>query len=224
MTIKELFDKAENGTLTWEQFQSAMTEANAKFVDLNEGKYVSKNKYDTDIANKTTEIETLNSTLKTRDGDLADLKSQLEAAGVDANKLSELNTKFTDLQTKYTNDTKAYKEQLRQQAYEFAVKEFANTKKFTSQAARRDFERAMIDKGLKMENDKILGADDFVTSYSNENADAFVVESPTPQDPQPPKPQFVNPTPGANPPQAEQNAFFNAFHFTGVRPMNQNNN
>ena len=42
MNVKELFDKAENGTLTYEQFLSAAGEA--KFVDLSEGKYVSKQK------------------------------------------------------------------------------------------------------------------------------------------------------------------------------------
>ena len=44
MTIQEVFAKAENGTLTWEQFQTAM--GGAKFVDLTEGNYVSKQKYD----------------------------------------------------------------------------------------------------------------------------------------------------------------------------------
>ena len=48
MTIKEVFDKAENGTLTWEQFQAAM--GTAKFVDLTEGHYVSKQKYDDEAA------------------------------------------------------------------------------------------------------------------------------------------------------------------------------
>ena len=43
MTVKELFDKAEGGTLTWEQFQTAM--GASKFVDLTEGHYVSKQKY-----------------------------------------------------------------------------------------------------------------------------------------------------------------------------------
>ena len=50
MTIKELFDGAENNTLTWEQFQTAMGES--KFVDLTEGNYVSKQKYDSELAQK----------------------------------------------------------------------------------------------------------------------------------------------------------------------------
>lgn len=215
MTLKELFQKAENGTLTYEQFEAAAKAGNAKFVDLSEGGYVSKNKYDTDLAAKDSEISTLNGTISQRDTDLGNLKTQLEAAGADATKLQELTNNFTTLQGKYDTDMKAYKEQIKKQAYEFAVREFANNKKFTSNAAKRDFVQSMIAKDLKMEKDVILGADDFVNAYSKDNADAFVVEDPNPT-PQPtPKPQFVNPTPGGNPAPADNNPF--QFNFTGVR-------
>lgn len=33
MTIKELFEKGEDGTLTFEQFEKLMSESGAKFVD-----------------------------------------------------------------------------------------------------------------------------------------------------------------------------------------------
>ena len=72
MTVKELFDKAENGTLTWEQFQAAM--GTAKFVDLSEGGYVSKRKYDDDLASRDAQISKLNDTISNRDKDLAGLK------------------------------------------------------------------------------------------------------------------------------------------------------
>ena len=218
MTIKELFDKAEGGTLTWEQFQSAM--GNAKFVDLSEGNYVSKRKYDDDLASKDTQITKLNETISTRDKDLAGLKEQLTSAGTDAQKLADLTGEFDSLKTKYDADTKAFKSQLRKQAYEFAVKDFASGKKFTSNAAKRDFIQSMIAKDLKFENDKIIGADDFVQMYSQENADAFVVDTtPTPQPQEPQRPQFVSPTQGSEPQPQEQNAFLNAFHFMGVRPV-----
>lgn len=218
MNVKELFDKAENGVLTWEQFQAAMTAGNAKFVDISEGNYVSKNKYDADISSRDTQITTLNDTIKTRDTDLSNLKSQLEAAGADATKLTDLTNQFSALQTKYNDDTKNYKAQLAKQAYEFAVKDFANTKKFTSTAAKRDFVQSMIAKGLKLENEKILGADDFVTAYKAENEDAFVVEEQNPPGQQ--LPLFVTPTPG-EPAKPAENAFSKVFHFSGVRPQEQ---
>ena len=72
MTVKELFDKAENGTLTCDQFQAAM--GDAKFVDLSEGHYVSKQKFDDEISKKDTQINSLNTTILTRDTDLATLQ------------------------------------------------------------------------------------------------------------------------------------------------------
>lgn len=215
MKLKDLFDKAENGTLTYEQLETAMKEAKANFVDLSEGGYVSKHKHDDELTAKDAQITALNDTITKRDADLADLKGKLKNAGTDATKLAELSTNFDTLQTKYDNDIKDYQNRLAKQAYEFAVKEFAGTKKFTSNAAKRDFIQEMLSKDLKMEQDKILGADDFVTAYSANNADAFVVEE-TPKNDD--KPTFVNPTPGPNNNQPE-NAFINAFHFQGVRPM-----
>lgn len=197
MKIKEVFEQAEDGTLTYEQFQAIVKEANAKFTDLSEGGYVSKGKHDDEIANLNSQIETLNGTIGTRDTDLETLKAQLEAAGTDAEKLATLSNDFTALQGKYDADVKAYKEQLKKQAYDFAVKNFSNGLKFSSKAAQREFERAMREANLKMDGDSILGAEDFRVKYAETNADSFVVEkAPEPKsEPEPYIPQFVASTP-----------------------------
>ena len=240
MTIKDLFDKAENGILTYDQFEALAKENDLKFADLSSGKYVSKSKYDADLkeANQRTEavntqvealnaqIADLNGTITTRDSDLEDLKKQLELAGEDKVKLAELSTSMSDLQAKYEADTKSYEDKLRQQSYEFAVKEYANSQKFTSKAAKRDFIKAMIDKGLQMDGDKLIGGDDFRAKYAEENDDAFYVEpeptpapeptpepEPTPAEPQSPLPIMVAPTQGAT--VSEDDTF--DFGFVGVR-------
>jgi len=173
-------------------------EANAKFTDLAEGGYVSKGKHDDELASLQSQIETLNGTIGTRDTDLEALKKQLEEAGTDTEKLAALSNDFTALQSKYDKDVKAYQQKLEKQAYEFAVKDFANTQKFSSAAAKRDFVQSMLGMNLKMEGDKILGAEDFKANYLANNEDAFVVETPpAPQepDPEPFLPQFVGSTP-----------------------------
>lgn len=217
MNLKDLFDKAEGGVLTYEQFVAAAQESKAKFVDLSEGKYVDKQKYDDDLSSRDTRIKTLDDTIKARDTDLGNLRTQLEAAGTDADKLSKLTTDFTDLQSKYDRDTKAYEKQLKDQQYKYAVKEFTDKLNFTSQAAKRDFVNSMMAKNFTIENDVIVGASDFVAAYTKDNADAFVVETPAQTPPAGnDKPHFVDTTTPAGTPAGTPSPF--NFNFTGVRP------
>lgn len=208
MNLKEIFDKAENGALTYDQFIALAT--GAKFVDLSEGNYVSKSKFDDEIAAKDSQINTLNSTITTRDADLETLKQQLSTESANSQSITQ---ELANLQARYTTDAQNYQAQLQKQAYEFAVKDFANNKQFTSKAAKRDFINSMIAKDLKMDSGKILGAEDFVTAYSTENADAFVVaeSQPTPK----PLPKFVDSTPGADNTPDPAGGF--KFNFIGVR-------
>lgn len=192
MTVKELFDKAENGVLTWEQFQQAMGEA--KFVDLSEGKYVSKQKYEDELNQKDTRITELTNTIGQRDTDLATLQQTLKDAG-DLDALKQASKDLSDLQKKYDKETKDYQTKLTRQAYEFAVKEFANSKNFSSKAAKRDFTQAMLAKNLQFEDGRIIGAEDFVEIYAKDNDDAFV----KPADPKQPKPTFVKGTEDTKP-------------------------
>jgi len=195
MTIKEIFGKAEGGTLTYEQFEAIAKDEKANFADLGEGKYVSKHKYDSDISAKDSQIETLNGTITTRDSDLDALKKQLEEAGTNAEKLTAITNDLTALQGKYDADVKNYKDQLKKQAYDFAVSAYVDKLKFTSEAAKRDFKRELLSAQLKMDKEQILGADDFRKSYEANNSDAFKVEE-APKVDDKPKPSFAGPTAG----------------------------
>lgn len=215
MNLKEIFDKGEGGVLSYDQFVALATEGKAKFVDLSEGGYVDKQKYTDDLAARDTRITTLDDTIKLRDTDLATLRQQLEDAGNDTTKLGELNTKFSELQKQYDKDTKAYQKQLRDQAYKYAVTDFANQQDFTSQAAKRDFISTMLAKNLQMENDTLIGATDFVSAYAKENADAFKPAAPA--EPPASKPHFVDSTNHNGSNDGGNTDPFN-FNFVGVRP------
>lgn len=216
MNLKELFESGENGVLSYDQFTAAVKEAGMKLADLSGGDYVSKKKYDDDLGAKDSQISTLNETIAQRDTDLEGLKTQLSAAGTDAEKLNQLSTDLSNLQSKYDADVENYKNQLAKQQYEFAVREFAGTKNFTSNAAKRDFINSMIAKELKMDDGKILGADDFVSTYSADNEDAFVIERDEPEVPSESEalPRFAESTPGNNDGNSESGFQFN---FQGVR-------
>ena len=196
MTIKEIFDKGENGTLTYAQFEELAKES--KFADLATGDYVSKKKYEDELSGKDSQIKTLNDTISNRDKDLKTLKEQLETAaqadGADKQALEKLTAEMASLQDKYNSDMKTYKAQLAEQSYEFAVKEFANGLEFSSAAAKRDFVGQLKQAGLKMDGDMILGADDFRMKYQEANPDAFPKAEPATPEPAKPLPEFVQPT------------------------------
>jgi predicted RNase H-like nuclease (RuvC/YqgF family) len=213
--LKVLFN---NGALSFADFVKACQDAKINLVDLSKGDYISKNKYNDEIqANKTT-IEQLQQTIKDRDKDIKDIKKRLGEASTDADKLTKLQADLDSLQTKYTTDTQAFETRLSKQAYEFAVKEFAGTQKFTSKAAKREFINSMIAEGLKMKGDTIIGADDFVKSYATENEDSFVKEEKNPE-PKNPTPKFADATGNQEPPKPNNPNQFN-FSFMGVRPHN----
>lgn len=221
MNIQEIFGKSET-PLTWEQFEQLAKESGAKFTDLSEGKYVSKQKYDDDLGAKDKQISTLNETISQRDSDLDKVQKQLADAGTDADKLAGLNSQLSALQSKYDADIKNYQEQIAQQARDFAIKDFALTQKFSSNAAKRDFINFLSAKNPQVENGQLIGANDWVTQYSEENPDAFLTEGTPEPDGAQAKPQFVLPTTPSNGSGSTPDA--NAFHFnfTGVRSRETN--
>lgn len=171
-----------------------------------------KGKFDTERTTLQGQISDLQGQVTQRDTDLADLKTKLTAAQADASKLPEAQNALTGLQTKYDTEKQEWERKSAQQAYEFAVKTEAGKLKFSSAAAQRDFVRGAIEKGMKLEGEKILGFMDYVEAYKKDDPGAFQAE----QQEQPPagKPNIVLP-PTGKPPAPDGNGF--NFHFTGVR-------
>ena len=174
----------------------------AKFVDLSEGQYVSRGKYDKDTGSLNQQITDLQGQISKRDTDLAGLQQQLTAAQTDAGKLADAQTALTNLQTQYDNERNQWDQKMAQQAYEYAIKSKANELKFSSAAAKKDFIREAIAAGMKMDGDTLLGYTDFLNKYKESDPGALVDEA-TPPTPAPgtPAPTIVlpsNPTPPAH--------------------------
>lgn len=213
--LKALF---ESGAITWEQFSAGVTAKGFKLADLSKGDYVDKNKYEDAVSSRDTRITELSNQITTRDTDIANLKKNLEDGTKDSSaKVADLTNQLAKLQGDYTSAKADYEAKLNKQAYEFAVKEYAGSKKFTSNAAKRDFINEMISANLKIKDNALVGVDEFVEKYSKENADAFVVENPVPEPKPDPKPTFIQPTPTTPSPAGEDNPFTKAFNFTAVR-------
>lgn len=153
-----------------------------------------KDKYDEDI--------------KKRDSDIKDLQKKLKDAGTDTAKLSELETELGTLQDTYKTAKADYEKKLADQAYEFAIKEKVAGLKFTSNSAKKAFLADIKADPLKMKDGDLIGFDDYVSKYKEQDAGAFVTEKTDPET----KPHFTSkvqnkPTSGTDPKPTEDKKY-----------------
>lgn len=189
--LKALFgDEA----LTYDQLAAKVTEGKLNVVNIADGSYVSRNKFDDTVNGLKSQVTDLQGQIAQRDTDLAGLNEQLTAAQADAGQLAEAQKQLSALQSKYDKDSKAWEAKNAQQAYEYAVRSKAGELKFTSAAAKKDFIREAIAQGFKMDGDTLMGYTDFVAKYQENDPGAFVKETPA-ADPKPadPTPTIVLP-------------------------------
>ncbi len=225
MTLKDLLAPD-----LFSQVEAAINEHNAKetdklkhvrYVDLSEGQYVSRNKFDDTTNQLKQQVTDLQGQLSQRDTDMNDLSAKLTAAQADAGKLAEAQTALTDLQSKYETEKNDWENKTAKQAYEFAIKTEAGKLKFSSAAAQRDFIRGAIDANLKLDGDTIMGFSDYVQKYKTDDPSAFVADAPEPTqagEQNTPPPQIVL---GKNGALSEKKGLFN-FEFTSVHPRPKN--
>ena len=164
----------------------------------------------------TTAEETINQykeDIGNRDKDLLDLQNKLKEAGQDSEKLTSLQSDFDALKSDYDKQKTDYENKITEQQYKFAATERVNSLKFTSNGAKKSFMNDLMAKHLPLENDNLLGFDDFVTAYKEQDKGAFVEEKQEDTNATP-KP-FVSQT-NNNQQQVQTNAF--DFGFTAVRP------
>lgn len=164
--------------------------------DIENAKQSAAKKFDTERETLQGQITDLQAQVKQRDTDLSEIQKKLSAAQENADKLTEAQEALTGLQSKYDTERQAWEAKNAQQAYEFAVRERANALEFSSSAAKKEFIREAIGKGFKMEKDTLLGFDDYVKVYKENDPGAFVAEQPKqpetpPEDPK--KPDIVLP-------------------------------
>ena len=168
---KEEFDKAflENYKTI-----SEVTNLQNKLEKAESERDTYKSKYDTDI--------------KQRDEDIKSLQQKLKDAGTDSDKLSTLETELSTLQETYKNAKADYEKQLADQAYEFAVQQKAGELKFSSNSAKKAFLADIKADPLKMKDGELIGFDDFVSKYKEQDEGAFINEQSNPDN----VPQFTS--------------------------------
>lgn len=117
-------------------------------------------------------------TLTTKEESLTSQLSELNTKVKELSKVDvkELQAKIDELDTKYKTDTTELNKTIAKQNYDFKVKELTSGLKFSSESAKKAFISELSAKELKLEEDKILGFDDFVKSYQASDPNAFTKE------------------------------------------------
>lgn len=160
--LKDLFG-AE--ALTYDQLAAKVAEKKMKLADISTGAYVGKEKFDA----------------------LSLLKENLETRLNDANaKLEGYDPEWKDKAQQAKDDALAEVEKLKR-GYLYQQK--AAELKFSSESAKKAFLADLEAKKLPVQEDSLLGFDDFVKQYQKADPGAFLNEQ-TP-------PKFSGPTGGA---------------------------
>lgn len=115
--------------------------------------------------------------IKSRDKELEDLKTQLGETEGDKESLADVQKKLTDLQETHKKDKEEWEKKLADQEYEYAVKDATRGLKFSSNSAKEQFTRKLVEQELKVQDGTLLGLDDFVNKYKEEDAGAFADEA-----------------------------------------------
>lgn len=215
--LKALFGNGE--ALTFDQLMEKATAAKINAVNIADGSYVSKAKFDDKVNTLSQQVTDLTGKITQRDTDMTDLQAKLTAAQADAGKLTDAQSALTALQTKYSADQTEWQQKVQKQQYEFAIREKANGMKFTSPAAKRDFIREATGKEFKVDGETLLGYDDFVTKYKTDNPGAVTDDKPADPPAEPDKKPPVIVLPNGKPAADDKSVF--GFHFNGVRPKSQ---
>ena len=135
--------------------------------------------YNASIKEKDETITTLTTERDSYKTSLDDTKSKLDELSKSDENIEKVKEELANLQTKYDTDTNNLKSEISKNKYDSKVRELTSELKFSSESAKKSFIRDLSEKGLKLEDDKILGFDDFVNSYKEQDPSAFAKEKDT---------------------------------------------
>lgn len=157
-------------------------------------------------ADRTQEIENLQSQLKTNEGLLKDANAQIETfktLDVEGIKTAadDWKSKFEVAAKEAKDKEKTFQEQLKQQSYEFTLKEAVSGLQFPNELSKNAFLNELKAKNLPLENEKLLGFEDYVKEIGERNPGLFTPVKTEPQQTQEPTVQFAAATSNGQAPQ-----------------------
>ena len=156
-----------------------------KNLDIGGGAHLSDELIDQIMAEDGKAKNELQNTINTLTAERDGLKTQLSDANAAIQSYKDMDIDgikkaAADWETKYNTDTQALKDQLEGVKYGYAVDNAVSGIKFTSESAKKAFVSDLTAKGLKLQDGKLLGLDDFTKTYKESDPGAFASDEPTP--------------------------------------------
>lgn len=131
-------------------------------------------KIKTKLENSTSDNSSLNERLEQSQKDITELKEKLEATGEDATKIKELQMEVDNLLKKNEEQSQKFAEAEKQRDYLNSIKDAMKDLKFSSKSAEQTFINKAVEKQFASDNGKLLGFDEFVKDYKEQDSGAFV--------------------------------------------------
>lgn len=180
-----------------------------------------------DIEKHKKEVETLGEKNKNLEAELTTNKQTLDEANAQIEKFKTLDiegikagaeewkTKYETAQAESVKVKEQFEADMKAKDYDYAVSNYFNGFKFVDDVVKEAVVKQFKAKEFKLEDNKFLGADEFMKDYQEQHKALFVQEE---QHQESTLPQFTN----TNPQLSNTNASngFN-FNFTGVRSHDQ---
>lgn len=190
--LRALFGTTEDGkpeALTFDQLAAKLDEGKVKIADLGTGAYVSKEKFDA------------------KETELTGVRKQLEEANASIQSYKDMDIEgikkaAADWEKKYTDDTAALNQKLKDQERAHNEDMFLSGFQFSSKAAAAGIKAEFVKRNFPFEDGTFIGGKEFMEKLmaDDDYKAAFkTAEQPTPA-PQPeptpekPKPQFSTPS------------------------------
>lgn len=139
-----------------------------RFVDLSEGGYVSKERYqelNTKIGALETQLKDANSTIKSyKDMDIEGIKKSA-----------------ADWEEKYNTETQKLNKQIEDDRKKFAAERFMDSQKIKSPLSRKAILQDFLAKGLEFKDGSFVGADEYMKTVKEKYPDEFEQEEGKPE-------------------------------------------
>lgn len=197
--LEKLFGTNDDGTpvaLTFEQLVEKIGADKAiKLVNLADGGYVSKDKFDSkevELSGLREQLTSANATIQSyRDMDIDGIKQSVK-----------------DWEQKYNDDTAALNQKIADNERTYQEELFLRGYKFSSKAAADGIKAEFVKRKFPFEDGSFIGGKEFMDKLmaDDDYKAAFVVDVPDPTPdpaPQQPKPQFSDPNPQQPQPKAK---------------------